>query len=210
MAASSLRDDYKVASSQFRMATVIVCILWSSFYGPGLVAVTAALIVTTWIYDERGLSNNMLGKNFCNVGGYVSFEIGATKMMGASRELDSVSVTATLLSGALIFTTIQAQDFSDVEGDAASGRVTFPLYAPELSRVFTLFGMVIWSVGLGWYWGPGPMIRATFLVLGTSVGFRYYTWRTTESDKKSYLIFNVWLILAHLLPLHERFGVLSR
>ncbi len=65
-----------------RHATVLICILWSSNYGMDLVAVTAGLIATTWLYDEGGLSKSVLGKNLCNVGGYVTFEIGATKVMG--------------------------------------------------------------------------------------------------------------------------------
>ncbi|KAJ7133368.1 UbiA prenyltransferase family [Mycena epipterygia] len=191
-----------------RYLTVLICLFWSSCYGSELVAVTTALIVTTWMYDEGGASNTVVGKNFCNVGGYISFELGATMIMGNTRELDIVSFTAVLLSGALIFTTIQAQDFPDVDGDAASGRVTFPVYAPQLSRAFTLCSVIAWSIGLGWYWHPGPIIRSVFILLGIYVGCRYYVWRTVEIDKKSYVIFNFWLICAHLLPLHARLGLL--
>jgi hypothetical protein len=107
--------------------------------------------------------------------------------------------------------TISAQDFPDVEGDAASGRVTFPLYAPELSRVFTFFAIVVWSVGLGWYWAIGPTIQGTFILLGAYVGFRYYKWRTPAIDKRSYLMFNVGYLIADSLPYTDlclkRFGL---
>lgn len=65
-----------------RYWTVVICVLWSSSYGLDLIAVTIALIATTWLYDEGGASKTALGKNFCNVAGYVSFELGATKLMG--------------------------------------------------------------------------------------------------------------------------------
>jgi hypothetical protein len=65
-----------------RYLTVSICLLWSSLYGSDLVAVTTVLIVTTWLYDEGGASKTVVGKNFCNVGGYVTFELGATKLMG--------------------------------------------------------------------------------------------------------------------------------
>jgi 4-hydroxybenzoate polyprenyltransferase len=105
--------------------------------------------------------------------------------------MDFVSVTAVIISGMLIFTTIQAQDFPDVEGDKALGRMTFPIYAPEFSRVFTFFATAAWSLFLCWFWGVGP-ISTTFLVgFGIYVGMRYYLWRTLEADKKSYLMFNV-------------------
>jgi|SRR5712672_698183 len=105
--------------------------------------------------------------------------------------MDFVSVTAVTISGILIFTAIQAQDFPDVEGDKAVGRMTFPIYAPELSRLLTLFATVAWSVFLSWFWGVGPISAAVFTSFGIHVGLRYYCWRTLEADKKSYLIFNV-------------------
>jgi 4-hydroxybenzoate polyprenyltransferase len=105
--------------------------------------------------------------------------------------MDFVSVTAVIISGILIFTTIQAQDFPDVEGDKALGRMTFPIYAPEFSRAFTLFATVAWSAFLSWFWGVGPVNAAFLIIFGAYVGLRYYHWRTLEADKRSYLIFNV-------------------
>ncbi|KAJ7573618.1 UbiA prenyltransferase family [Mycena floridula] len=192
-----------------RWVTALFCLLWSCMHGLDMVAVTLTLIVVTWVYNEGGLAGTVVGKNLCNVGGYITFEIGATKIMGVTRELDTVSITATLLSGALILTTIQAQDFPDVEGDAASGRLTFPLYAPELARALTFFAIPARSVGLAWYWGPGPICQTLFVCLGSYIGLRYYLWRTEETDRRSYFIFNFWLMCAHLLPFHARSGVFS-
>jgi hypothetical protein len=98
-----------------------------------------------------------------------------------------------IISGILIFSAIQAQDFPDVEGDKVVGRMTFPIYAPELSRLLTLFATVAWSVFLSWFWDVGPISTAIFVNLGIHVGLRYYCWRTLEADKRSYLIFNVCL-----------------
>ncbi len=100
-------------------------------------------------------------------------------------------MTAVVISGALIFTTIQAQDFPDVEGDAASGRKTIPLYAPEFSRLFTFSTLVAWSIGLGWYWNVDLFSQTAFVSLGLYVGLRYYLQRTVEADRKSYIVFNV-------------------
>lgn len=110
---------------------------------------------------------------------------------GSKHFLDSLSLVAIALSGALIFTTIQAQDFPDVDGDIASGRVTFPILAPEFSRIFTLIAIIGWSVGLGWFWGIGPRCGCFFVMLGSSVGCRYYWWRTPQHDRWSYQLFNV-------------------
>ncbi len=111
--------------------------------------------------------------------------------------MDFVSVTAVIISGILIFTTIQAQDFPDVEGDKALGRMTFPIYAPEFSRAFTLFATIAWSMFLSWFWGVGPVSAAFLVIFGSYVGLRYYRWRTLEADKRSYLIFNVRPQISH-------------
>ena len=42
------------------------------------------LVVTTVMYDELGAASHIIGKNFCNIGGYASFEIGATTIIGLS------------------------------------------------------------------------------------------------------------------------------
>lgn len=111
----------------------------------------------------------------------------------SAGELDLISWEAVILSGILIFTTIQAQDFRDVEGDAAAGRITFPIYAPEGSRIFTFAAIVCWSIFLTWFWEIGIMSSAAFIALGAYSGLRYYLWRTVEIDKRSYLIYSVRL-----------------
>src|SRR5258707_5275789 len=105
--------------------------------------------------------------------------------------MDYVSVTAVIISGILIFTTIQAQDFPDVEGDKALGRMTFPIYAPEFSRAFTVLATTAWSIFLSWFCGAGPVSTAFLVIYGSYVGMRYYRLRTLEADRKSYLLFNV-------------------
>ncbi|KAI0297384.1 UbiA prenyltransferase family [Russula brevipes] len=202
----------RISESQavaLRWAVVIFCIFLSSLYDPDLVLTTLGLAATTFTYDELGAASTVVGKALCTAGGYASFEIGATAIIGTNHTMDFVSVTAVIISGILIFTAIQAQDFPDVEGDKAVGRMTFPIYAPELSRFLTFFATVTWSVFLSWFWGVGPISTGVFIGFGIHVGLRYYCWRTLEADKKSYLIFNVWLMAAHVLPLHARTSVLA-
>ena len=99
--------------------------------------------------------------------------------------------TAVCISGALIFTTIQAQDFADVEGDAALGRKTFPIIAPRASRVASLLAMCAWSLGLALFWDVGPLVGGAFVALGSFVGARFFFLRTAEEDERSYVLYNV-------------------
>lgn len=192
VASSRVWEDLRTQSSSFALDD------GSSLHTP--------LIYT---YDELGGASNIVGKALCTAGGYASFEVGATTIISANHNLDIVSVTAVIISGILIFTVIQAQDFPDVEGDKLARRMTFPIYAPELSRFLTLFAIVAWSVFLSWFWGIGRISTALFISFGIHVGLRYYLCRTLAADRKSYLIFNVWLMAAHVLPLHARTSVLA-
>lgn len=140
--------------------------------------------------------------------------------------MDGVSITAVCISGALIFTTIQAQDFADVEGDRMLGRRTFPIYAPELSRQVTLLAVIGWSIFLGWFWKIGLLFRVVYVVLGGFVGLRYYLIREAHADRITYMLYNassksypddlvssfrtqIWLTVGHILPLHARTGILD-
>jgi 4-hydroxybenzoate polyprenyltransferase len=69
-------------------AIVVLCLLLSSIYDQNLVLTTMGLVAVSFIHDELGAASHIVGKNFCTVGGYASFEIGATTIIGMSlREL---------------------------------------------------------------------------------------------------------------------------
>ncbi|KAM5543797.1 hypothetical protein V8D89_002414 [Ganoderma adspersum] len=189
-----------------RWMLVAACFASSALHGVDLMLTTLGLFLTTFAYDEFGLAGHCLGKNLCNIGGYATFEIGATKLMGSTCDLDAISATAVCISGVLIFTTIQAQDFADVEGDAAMGRMTFPIYAPHLSRSVTLLAMSAWSLFLPCFWGVGPLCGAAFVTFGSFVGCRYYYLRAPEDDRVSYALYNAWLTMVHVMPNHARTG----
>ncbi|TBU28077.1 UbiA prenyltransferase family [Dichomitus squalens] len=187
-----------------RWVTVGAAFSCSAIHGGDLMLTTFCLFLTTFAYDELGLAGHHIAKSVCNIGGYTTFEIGATKLMGATHDLDNVSATAVCISGALIFTTIQAQDFADVEGDAILGRKTFPIYAPELCRIATVIAMSVWSLFLVSFWGIGTVSGATFVVFGSFVGSRYYFLRRPDDDKLSYILYNIWLTMVHIMPNHAR------
>ncbi|KAF7968447.1 hypothetical protein HWV62_30573 [Athelia sp. TMB] len=192
-----------------RWALPPLCVALSAAYGWDVAAASVGLTATTVVYDEWSLAGHWIGKNACNIAGYVTFELGASKIMGETSTLDATAVHAICCSAFIIFTTIQSQDFSDVEGDASIGRVTFPIYAPEGSRLATLVAMCAWSVYMAVMFELGPLAGAAFCALGAYVGLRYYTLRGVEQDKASYRVYNLWLFAVHLLPAQTRWGALN-
>lgn len=59
-----------------------LCVAVSLAFGRDVALTSIALTLTTVVYDEFALAGHWVGKNACNIAGYVSFEIGATKIMG--------------------------------------------------------------------------------------------------------------------------------
>ena len=51
------------------------------FYGWDVAFTSALLTATTIAYNEFTLAGHLVGKSACNMLGYISFEIGATKVM---------------------------------------------------------------------------------------------------------------------------------
>ncbi|KAF9460065.1 UbiA prenyltransferase family [Collybia nuda] len=181
----------------FRWIMVILCVIWSAIYGFDIVVTTLGLIITTIFYDEGQVSRHPFGRNLCNVGRYIAFQFGATTIM---NRLDRTSMAAILLSGVMILTTIQAQDFPDVDGDIASNRITFPIYTPELSRVFTFFIIPLWSFILCWFWEVGWLTGFTHITFSIYVGARYYFRRTPGADTNATAYSELNIALGNELP----------
>ncbi|KAJ6580407.1 UbiA prenyltransferase family [Mycena vulgaris] len=196
------------SATRLRWALVPLCALASLPFGSDLVGCSLALTGALIVHDELGWAGDWVGKNVLNTVGYASFEFGATKIMNAAPRLDHIALQALTCSALIVLTTIHAQDFSDIEGDMAAGRVTLPIYAPKGSRIFTALALGVWSVGLGHIWDIGPSSQLFLVVIGGTVGWRFFQFRTVADDGKTYVAYNAWLLLVHILPLHARWGVL--
>ena len=112
-------------------------------------------------------------------------------LAGEGRPLSASAVLLLLCSGLVILTTIHAQDFADIAGDSALGRVTFPIRAPALSRALIYLGIPLLSLALSVAWDMFWAARVLFLALGSAVAWRFYAFRTISQDARSYVLYNV-------------------
>ena len=104
----------------------------------------------------------------------------------------SDSLVAQLLIAVVNFTTIQAQDFKDVDGDVLINRQTLPILFPTASRLVTSLLVPLWSPFFVYcYRTADPMVSGGAVVLGVIVGTRFWFERTRDGDKRSYLLYNV-------------------
>jgi hypothetical protein len=98
---------------------------------------------------------------------------------------------AVALSAGIILTTIHTQDFKDVRGDAATGRVTFPIAYPSLSRVATALFLIAWSWFTSRTWRLDQISAAVMGVLALFVGVRFVVRTDVRADKVSFYWYNV-------------------
>ena len=122
-------------------------------------------------------------------------------MIAPAQNLDHTAWRALLFSALVIFTTISAQDFADVDGDKLSQRRTIPIIAPIASRWYIFIALTSWSVILTATWRLGPITGGAFLTFGTFVGSRYFRLRDANSDRLSYLFYNVGFLTVLKGPL---------
>ncbi|KAG0699930.1 UbiA prenyltransferase family [Suillus ampliporus] len=190
-----------------RWGLMVFCLALSSIFGINVLISSMLLTVVEIVHDDFDLSHHPIFKNLCNVGGYATFELGATLVL--CTQLSLTSMTALACSALVIVLTIHAQDFSDTNGDRMSGRRTLPIVAPEGSRIYMLCILPALSFILVSIWNLGPLCSIVFVSIGFGVGLRFFHLREEISDRSTYMLYNIWLMGAHLLPANARFCVLT-
>jgi hypothetical protein len=98
---------------------------------------------------------------------------------------------AVALSAGIILTTIHTQDFKDMMGDAAIGRVTLPIAYPDLSRVATALFLIAWSWGVSRTWRLDDVMAAVMGILALVVGVNFIARTNARADKVSFYWYNV-------------------
>ncbi|KAI5120553.1 hypothetical protein M0805_000281 [Coniferiporia weirii] len=194
-----------------RWVSVPMCWALSACYSIETVYASVALCILTYAYNEMGLAaGHWFGRNVVNALGFLSFEVGACLVSGTNRRtLDGISTASVVCSAGILATTIQAQDFKDIEGDRLVGRRTLPIVAPTIARRTLMLGLLAWSVGLSTFWGLSIASALSFSVLAFSVGVRYLVYDNKRADQRSFYLYNVWLSVAHALPAYYRFNAMA-
>ena len=96
-----------------------------------------------------------------------------------------------MLSAGIILTTIHTQDYKDVPGDIAAGRITLPIAYPALSRVITAFFLIAWSWGVSKTWCLDDVAAAVMGVLALGIGISFVAQTDPRADKVSFYWYNV-------------------
>ncbi|THH08109.1 hypothetical protein EW145_g2932 [Phellinidium pouzarii] len=115
----------------------IVCCVWSASYSTLLLYLGIINCILIIIYDEMGYAaGHWFIRNVLNALGHASLESGACLLAGKDvNVLDPVSFRSVVCSAGIILCTIQAQDFKDAIGDAATCLAAASAPLASLSRL---------------------------------------------------------------------------
>ena len=111
---------------------------------------------------------------------------------------------AVWISFGVITTTMQAQDFRDVQGDLKSKRLTLPILYPTSSRCSILLTISGWCIVLSCIWDLRSVLGSLFSGLGIFIGLRFFFLRTQREDEISYKWYNVGHLFPAFAPLMAR------
>ncbi|KAI0173706.1 UbiA prenyltransferase family-domain-containing protein [Pestalotiopsis sp. NC0098] len=156
-----------------------------------------------WYNAGGGADNNVLVRNFINAAAYLSFASGAMEVaLGSPLILNRPLLTWMCILAAVIFSTVQLQDLFDVEGDASRGRETMPLVLGDtVTRWFSAIMVVMSGIMCPAYWSLDWYGFGLPVLVGLTIAARTLAYRHPRADKRTFLIWNGWLVLIYTLPL---------
>ncbi|KAH7908466.1 UbiA prenyltransferase family [Hygrophoropsis aurantiaca] len=193
-------------ATYLRWILVPFCLAYSAFYSIQVLGASAAIAVLTILYHEGRAHGHWLSKNVITAVTYGAFELGATIVAGRDySHVENTGLLSVAISVAIQATTLQAQDFKDVEGDHLIGRLTIPIVFPTLSRPSMLIGLFMWSVYLTKVWCLDWASGVAFIVLSVLVGARFVLYKERKADKKSCKYYSLWSSVVYLLPAYWRY-----
>ncbi|KAF7301974.1 Integral membrane protein [Mycena indigotica] len=185
----------------------ILSVVWSVYHG--LLLCSTIYMIAIVCYNELQMSRHWFFKSFLGAIGYAVYCWGTTSIFDHGNALSVTSIVAITCSFLLHVTTGHAQDFRDLSGDAAIGRVTLPmLLPPALARWSLSASIILWTTALAALWLPPPPVIALLAALASVTSMRFVKniaarddIHREKLDGKAYWWYNMWLITAHMLPL---------
>ncbi|KAI0767688.1 hypothetical protein C8Q74DRAFT_1318229 [Fomes fomentarius] len=156
--------------------------------------------------NDLGHDSHWLSRAMLNAVGYTCFNAGASRVM--HRMYRTLSSSPYCLNSLVIMTTIQAQDFQDVEGDTTAGRWTLPMAYPTASRLSMVILLPAWSLFLSYFWKTEVIHSVLVLGLSLYIGICFHSGMLKgfkTKDCESYRLYNVWICCIHALPFLPKF-----
>lgn len=179
---------------------------------------SVCLMTLVWMYNDlEGSSSDIWLRNLLNAGGLMCFSWGALSVMSKDHSLDISQLSGSndgllaerayiwiLVTGAVITTTVHAQDMPDIEGDKARGRKTVPLLYGEWWARGSLAVMVMfWSVVCPCLWAELSTWCAWVppLLVGCAISTLTLLRWGQPMDEVAWKLWCLWAVTLYVLPL---------
>ncbi|KAL3427512.1 UbiA prenyltransferase [Phlyctema vagabunda] len=164
-----------------------------------------ALMILTWLYNDLGAGDeNFLIRHIANALGFCAFASGASQVACGfpAHTLSENAYRWLLLVAAIITFTIQFQDMEDLMGDRMRNRKTLPIILGEPeTRLFNAVVILVFSATASAFWQStlsGYLVPGT---LGVIIAGRTLMLQSVPSDRKTFQLWCLWLVIIYALPL---------
>ncbi len=192
------------AARRTMLTTYSIAFLISIYLGTIQQCIT--LMALGFVYNDLGgADRSCVIRNLVNAAGFTCFASGATVIASYPSSWTHVSSEWFALIFMTIFSTVQAQDMPDQQGDLARGRKTLPLVIGDRNARWTIcIGVLFWSFVAPAFWELGFRGYALPVILGSILSTRVLLKTSTTEDKRTFLIWNIWMVTLYMLPCIER------
>jgi 4-hydroxybenzoate polyprenyltransferase len=201
-------------SSARRLLLFLIPVVFFATIYLGGVEETVLMMVLTWMYNDlEGADENYIARNLINCAGFMCYSSGTTIVAAGygQHTLSSRAYTWLGIVGGIVFSTLQMQDMSDVEGDKARGRRTLPIvHGDRAARWSIAIPVTIWSFFCPWFWEVEKTAWVTSLAVGGLLVWRVLMLRSVPADKATWKVWCFWTIVLYVLPLFKNHSVFVR
>ncbi|KAL7948443.1 UbiA prenyltransferase family domain-containing protein [Trichoderma barbatum] len=185
------------------VVAIVVAVSSSIVLGGYTASITLMLFI--WMYNDLDGSNSGIWiRNALNACGLMCFSWGALATLSGG-ELLPRGFTWILVTGAIIMTTVHAQDLPDIDGDMARGRQTVPLlYGETAARVSLAVMVMFWSVVCPLFWDASRWGWVASTGIGSTMSVLALQKRGQWWDEVVWKLWCLWMAALYLLPTLEK------
>ena len=196
-----------LAAKKLMLVAYASAVLASTAWLGGLPQCLALMALARFYNDMGGGDRNFLVKNLVNACGYTAFASGAAVVAAGPEQLPLTNKAWWwfVFVAVVVLTTVHVQDLEDKIGDRARGRWTAPLVLGDgAARWSVAVPVLVHSFAGPCFWGM-CWHNLAISVLGISVACRVLRSRSMKADKRTFQLWNVWMMSLFVLPATKSF-----